>query len=95
MGTGEAGGGDGLLVAALDGDLMGVAAVTGPAGDGQAGDRADGGQGLAAEAEGVDAQQVDVAGVVRLELGGGVTFDAQGQLVRRHAVPVVGDQDAR
>ena len=92
--TGETGGRDRPLVAALDGDGVGVAAVARAAGDGQPGDRADRGQGLAAKAERVNAQQVDVARVIGLELGGGVALDRQGQLVGRHAVPVVGDQNA-
>ena len=91
--AGEAGGGYRALVAALDSDLVSVA-VFRPAGDGQAGDGADRGQGLAAETQGVDAQQVDVARVVRFELGRRVPLDREGQLVRGHAVAVVGDQDA-
>lgn len=95
MRAGEAGRGDGPLVAALDGDLVGVAALSRTAGDGQPRHRADRGQGLAAEAEGRDTQQVDIARVVGLQLGGGVAFDGQRQLVRRHPMPVVGDQDPR
>ena len=68
MRAGEGGGGQGPGLAALDRDGPGVGLVTRPGGDRQAGDRADGGQGLAPEAQGVDAQQVHVAGVVRLQL---------------------------
>ncbi|MNE51943.1 hypothetical protein D3C80_1465960 [compost metagenome] len=75
MRAGEAGGGDRALVAAVHGDGPGVGLFAGSRRDGQAGDRADGGQGLAAEAEGVDAQQVHVARVVGLQLGRGVAFD--------------------
>ena len=93
--TGEGGGDQGAGLAALDRDGPGVGLVTRSGGDRQAGDRAYGGQGLAPEAQGVDAQQVHVAGVVRLQLGRGVAFDGQRQFVLRNALAVVGDQDAR
>ena len=93
--AGEGGGGQGTGRAALDLDDPGFGLVTRPGGDRQAGDRADGGQGLAPEAQGVDAQQVHVAGVVGFQLGCGVALDGQGQFVFRDALAVVGDQDAR
>src|SRR5260370_1380479 len=57
----------------------------------EAGDRADGGEGLAAEAQGGDRVEVRVGG----ELGGGVPQEGQVHLVGRHADAVVGDPDQR
>src|SRR5690606_35010281 len=91
--AGEGGGGQRPRSAGLDGDGPGVGRVPGAAGDGQAGDRTDRGQGLAAEAEGGDAQQIDVAGVVGLELGGGVALDGDRQFVGGNALAVVGHQN--
>ncbi len=53
------------------------------------GDAADGGEGLAAEAEGADAEQV--VGVA--ELAGGVAGEGQRQVVGGDAAAVVGDAD--
>ena len=91
---GEGGGAGRGDAATLDAQGMGVAAGGWATGQRQPGDGADGGQGLAAKAQGVDAQQVDIARIVGLELGRRVALDGQFQLVRGHAVAVVGDQDA-
>ncbi len=92
--AGEGRGGDRALGPRLDRHLMGGVLAARAAGDGQAGDRADRGQGLAAKAQGGDAEQVDVAGVVGFELGGGVALDGQRQFLGRHALAVIGDQQA-
>ena len=53
------------------------------------GDAADGRQGLAAEAQRGDAEEV----VGRLQLAGGVRGEGQGQVVGRDAVAVIDDAD--
>ncbi len=93
----RAGEGGGLRLAdqaALHHQGVGVAAGFGPRGQGQAGDRADRGQGLAAEAQGGDVQQVPLAVGVWRELGGGVALHGQGQFFAVQAAAVVGHQDA-
>ena len=86
----ERGGPHRLLGAAIDDDLV-AARVLAPARlDGQARDGADGGQRLAAEAEGGDVEQV-LAG----KLGGGVPFHGECQVGRAHPLAVVGDADQR
>ena len=57
--------------------------------EGKARDRSDGRQGLAAEAESGDAQQV----VRARELAGGVTLEGEHGVVMQHAAAVVGDAD--
>ena len=56
--------------------------------DGEPRHRADGRQGLAAKAEGVDGEQVAVR-----QLGGGVALDREFQILGRHAPAVVDDAD--
>ncbi|OPZ28388.1 MAG: hypothetical protein BWZ02_01315 [Lentisphaerae bacterium ADurb.BinA184] len=76
-------------LAAFDEDL-GAAEVVGAAGlELEMADGGDAGEGLAAEAEGVDA--VDVEG--GLDLAGGVGFDAEEGVVAVHAAAVVADLD--
>jgi hypothetical protein len=63
--------------------------ISRPRHDGEARHGADGGQRLAAEAEGADGEEIAVR-----QLGGGVALDGQLQIRRRHAGAVVDDTDA-
>ena len=74
------------LVAAVDRDRQGVRLAGVPRGDGEPRDRADRGQGLAAEAERADVEQVVVG-----QLRGGVALDRQLEIVAGHAGAVVAD----
>ena len=66
----------------------------GAGGDGEARDRADGGQGLATEAQRKDTQQVHIARIIGLQLGCGVTLYGDRQLVLGDALAIIGNQDA-
>ncbi len=81
--------------AAIDPDRPGLAGSPRPRRQGQAGYRPDRRQGLAPKPQGGDVQQVPVARVVRLQLGGGVSLDRQAQLPRPEPRAVIADQDAR
>src|SRR5262249_13279864 len=70
---------------ALAGDLRPADLVGGPRLQLDLGDAADGGEGLAAEAEGVDAEEV----LGRGELAGGVAGEGQGQVLGGNAATVV------
>jgi hypothetical protein len=59
-----------------------------PRGDAEPGDRADRGQGLAAEPERANAQEILV-----VEFGRGVAVDGKREIAMRHAAAVVGDAD--
>ena len=80
QGAGVFGGGGGAVVCEAGG---------GAGFEGEAGDGGDRGQGLAAEAEGGDREQV-VGGA---ELRGGVALKGEQGVVADHAVAVVGDAD--
>ena len=77
------------FLAALDRKRPGMRLRRMTRGDGQFRDRADRGQGLAAEAERPDAQQVFV-----VELRGGVALDREVEVAARHAAAIIGDGDA-
>ena len=87
---GERGGAGAADRPPFDRDDVRLGRAPGAAGDGEAADRADRGQRLAAETERVDPRQI----VVR-QLGGRVPLDRQRELFRRHAASVVGDRDQR
>jgi hypothetical protein len=74
--------------ARLDRQAPGAVGIGGPAGEGETADGADRGQRLAAEAQGVDAQQIVVG-----ELGGGVAHHREFELVRAHTQAVVAHRD--
>ena len=68
----------------LDGQAPGFLGPLLAAGDGEPPDGADGGQRLAAKSQGGDMGQI-----VARQLGGGVALHRQGQLLGRHAEPVI------
>ncbi len=72
------------LGAGLDGQAPGRLGPLLAAGDGEPPDGADGGQCLAAESQGGDMGQI-----VARQLGGGMALHRQGQLLGRHAEPVI------
>ena len=84
----ERGGLDVGFVAAVDRDRAGVRLARVARGDGEPRHRADRGQGLAAEAERADIEQVVVG-----QLRGGVALDREREVVAGHAGAVVGDAD--
>ena len=78
---------DGAEVAAVAGDLGAADFVRRPRLQRHLGDAADGGEGLPAEAEGADAEEI----VRIVELAGGVAGEGQRQVVGVDAAAVVGD----
>ena len=74
--------------AVLHGQGRGMQVVPAPRGQSEAGDGRDGGQGLSAKA-----QKADVEQVVGRKFRRRVPLDRERQVVRRHAVPVIGDAD--
>ncbi len=78
---------------AFDKQRMGLGDPFRPRGQGQPRHRTDGRQGLAAEPQGGDAQQVPGAVGVRRKLGGRVALHRKGELLAGQPLAIVGHQD--
>ena len=81
-------------LAAFDCDGEGIALPLGLAGDGQAGNGTDRGQGFAAEAHRADIEKIVLAILAHGKLGGGVALDAESEFRLAHPLAVILDDEA-